>query len=101
MSKKLEITSKHLVNIKPVTDNQKVVFESWKTGQSQFLYGAAGTGKTFVSLYLALQEVLDTTAKWDKVIIVSAIDNLIKGAAGQAVQCFNIAENINETLSLL
>ena len=27
MSKKLKITSKHLVNIKPVTDNQKVVFE--------------------------------------------------------------------------
>jgi len=73
MSKKLEITSKHLVNVKPVTDNQKVVFESWKTGQSQFLYGAAGTGKTFVSLYLALQEVLDTTAKWDKVIIVRSL----------------------------
>ena len=73
MSKKLEITSKHLVNIKPVTDNQKVVFESWKTGQSQFLYGAAGTGKTFISLYLALQEVLDTTTKWDKVIIVRSL----------------------------
>ena len=73
MSKKLEITSKHLVSIKPVTDNQKVVFESWKTGQSQFLYGAAGTGKTFVSLYLALQEVLDTTTKWDKVIIVRSL----------------------------
>ena len=73
MSKKLEITSKHLVNVKPVTDNQKVVFESWKTGQSQFLYGAAGTGKTFVSLYLALQEVLDTTTKWDKVIIVRSL----------------------------
>ena len=37
----------------------------------------------------------------DKIIIVSAIDNLIKGAAGQAVQCFNIAENIEETESLL
>ena len=37
----------------------------------------------------------------DKIIIVSAIDNLIKGAAGQAVQCFNIAENIEETLSLV
>ena len=36
----------------------------------------------------------------DKLIIVSAIDNLIKGAAGQAVQCFNIAENIQETVSL-
>ncbi len=37
----------------------------------------------------------------DKLIIVSAIDNLIKGAAGQAVQCFNISENIEETVSLL
>ena len=37
----------------------------------------------------------------DKVIIVSAIDNLIKGAAGQAVQCLNIAENIEETEALL
>ena len=37
----------------------------------------------------------------DKIIIVSGIDNLIKGAAGHAVQCFNIAENIDETVSLL
>ena len=37
----------------------------------------------------------------DKLIIVSAIDNLIKGAAGQAVQCFNISENIEETVSLI
>jgi len=37
----------------------------------------------------------------DKLIIVSAIDNLIKGAAGQAVQCFNLAENIQETVSLV
>ena len=37
----------------------------------------------------------------DKIIIVSAIDNLIKGAAGQAVQCFNIVENIEETVSLV
>ena len=70
MSKKLEITSKHLVNIKPVTDNQKVVFESWKIKSITILVWCAGTGKTFVSLYLALQEVLDTTTKWDKVIIV-------------------------------
>ena len=37
----------------------------------------------------------------DKIIIVSAIDNLIKGASGQAVQCFNISENIEETVSLV
>ena len=37
----------------------------------------------------------------DKLIIVSAIDNLIKGAAGQAVQCFNLMEGIDETSALI
>ena len=36
----------------------------------------------------------------NKIIIVSLIDNLIKGAAGQAIQCFNIIYNFDETLSL-
>ncbi len=36
-----------------------------------------------------------------KLIIVSVIDNLIKGAAGQAVQCLNIAESFQETEALL
>ncbi len=33
-------------------------------------------------------------------IVVSAIDNLIKGAAGQAVQCFNLVFNYPETTAL-
>ncbi len=37
----------------------------------------------------------------DKIIIVSNIDNLIKGASGQAVQCFNLMENFEETKSLI
>ena len=73
MSKKLEITNKNMVAIKPATDNQKLVFESWKTGTSQFLYGAAGTGKTFISLYNGLRETLDNTSKIDKVIIVRSL----------------------------
>ena len=73
MSKKLEITNKNMVAIKPATDNQKLVFESWKTGTSQFLYGAAGTGKTFISLYNGLREALDNTSKIDKVIIVRSL----------------------------
>ena len=36
----------------------------------------------------------------DKIIIVSIIDNLIKGAAGQAVQCFNIMFNLDQKISL-
>ena len=35
-----------------------------------------------------------------KLIIVSLIDNLKKGAAGQAVQCLNINLGINESISL-
>ncbi len=35
-----------------------------------------------------------------KIIIVSLIDNLQKGAAGQAVQCFNISQGLDETLGL-
>ena len=73
MSKKLEITNKNMVAIKPATDNQKLDFESWKTGTSQFLYGAAGTGKTFISLYNGLREALDNTSKIDKVIIVRSL----------------------------
>ena len=51
MGKQKEITYNQLNQIKPVTDSQKLVFDTWKQGQNQFLFGCAGTGKTFVSLY--------------------------------------------------
>ena len=35
-----------------------------------------------------------------KIIIVSVIDNLLKGAGGQAVQCMNIMYDIKETIGL-
>jgi N-acetyl-gamma-glutamyl-phosphate reductase len=36
-----------------------------------------------------------------KIIIVSLIDNLQKGAAGQAVQCFNLSKGFEESLGLI
>jgi N-acetyl-gamma-glutamyl-phosphate reductase len=39
--------------------------------------------------------------KKNQIIIISAIDNLIKGASGQAVQNMNIAYNFKETLGLI
>ena len=62
-----------LVTIKPITDNQKEIFSTWKKGLNQFLFGAAGTGKTFVSMYLALQEVMDLKKSADKVILVRSL----------------------------
>ena len=75
MSKKqkLEIGSSNLISVKPITDNQKIVFETWKKKQNQFLFGCAGTGKTFVSLYLALQDVVNLQTKYDKVVLVRSL----------------------------
>jgi predicted ribonuclease YlaK len=75
MSKKqkLEIGSSNLISIKPITDNQKLVFETWKQKKNQFLFGCAGTGKTFISLYLALQDVMNLQTKYDKVVLVRSL----------------------------
>ena len=71
--KNKEVNMNDLVVIKPITDNQKVVFSTWKKGLNQFLFGAAGTGKTFISLYLALQEIMDLKKPADKVILVRSL----------------------------
>tara|TARA_Y100000817_G_scaffold312755_1_gene307302 strand:+ start:739 stop:1545 length:807 start_codon:yes stop_codon:yes gene_type:complete len=68
-----EINQSQLVTIKPITDSQKTVFNTWKKGQNQFLFGAAGTGKTFISLYLAMQSVMDLKTKYERVIIVRSL----------------------------
>ena len=73
MAKQKDITYNQLSSIKPVTDSQKKVFETWKQGLNQFLFGCAGTGKTFVSLYLALQDVLKNETPYDKVIVVRSL----------------------------
>ena len=71
--KNKEIGTNNLVAIKHITDNQKVVFDTWKKGKNQFLFGSAGTGKTFVSLYLSLKDVLDLKTKFDKVVLVRSL----------------------------
>ena len=70
MAKKKDVTGDSLVKVKPITDNQKLVFEEYAKGQNLFLHGAAGTGKTFVSLYLALEQVLDPSTPYECVYLV-------------------------------
>ena len=71
--KNKELNSSTMVSVKPITDTQKIVFETWKKGQNQFLFGAAGTGKTFISLYLALKDIFDQKTKYEKVILVRSL----------------------------
>jgi len=73
MAKQKDITFNNLNKITAVTDSQKSVFESWKKDKNQFLFGCAGTGKTFISLYLALNEVLNPETPYDRVIVVRSL----------------------------
>ncbi|HEY9858894.1 MAG TPA: N-acetyl-gamma-glutamyl-phosphate reductase [Candidatus Obscuribacterales bacterium] len=43
---------------------------------------------------------VEVDPRTDRIIVMSAIDNLMKGQAGQAVQCLNLMMGWNETLGL-
>ena len=73
MKRKKPINTDLLNKIEPITDNQKILFDAYKEGKNIFAYGAAGTGKTFVALYLALRDVLDERTPYDKVYIVRSL----------------------------
>tara|TARA_Y200000002_G_scaffold224423_1_gene185324 strand:+ start:5286 stop:5978 length:693 start_codon:yes stop_codon:yes gene_type:complete len=60
----------HLNTLEPMTKNQEKVFTSWKENFNLVLSGSAGTGKTFISTYLALQDVLSKQTSQEKLIIV-------------------------------
>jgi predicted ribonuclease YlaK len=73
MKRKKPIDSSYLLPVEPLTDNQKIMFEEYDKGQNIFAYGCAGTGKTFVALYLALRDVLSEHTTYDKVYIVRSL----------------------------
>ncbi len=53
-----------LITVSPLTANQKNAFDAYKKeNKSLILHGSAGTGKTFISIYLALEEVLEKSNK--------------------------------------
>ena len=73
MKRKKPIDSSYMVPVKPLTDNQKTAFAQYNEGKNLLLHGAAGTGKTFITMYLALQEVLDESTPYDKIYIVRSL----------------------------
>jgi phosphate starvation-inducible PhoH-like protein len=56
-----------------LTPAQEKVFEEYSKEKNLFLYGAAGTGKTFISLYLALKDVLNDKTPYEKVYMVRSL----------------------------
>ena len=54
MKRKKPLSSDYLIDIDPLTDNQKRLFDSYNDDKHIVAYGCAGTGKTFITLYNAL-----------------------------------------------
>jgi phosphate starvation-inducible PhoH-like protein len=59
-----------LKHIQPITDNQVITFNAFDQGDNLFLHGCAGTGKTFISIYLALKEIENGRSRRRKLIII-------------------------------
>ncbi len=63
-----------LKKIEPLTANQRTAFEAYDQGKNLMLHGIAGTGKSFISMYLALNEVTNNLdSPYDRVIIVRSV----------------------------
>ena len=73
MKKKKPISNQYLVDVAPLTDNQKILFDSYAQHKNIVAYGVAGTGKTFITLYNALKEVLDDSTPYERVYIVRSL----------------------------
>ena len=73
MKRKKPINLDYIKKIEPLTENQERFFEQYKKDQNVVAYGCAGTGKTFITLYNALLDVLDPKKPYEKIYLVRSL----------------------------
>ena len=73
MKRKKPLSSDYLIDIDPLTENQKKLFESYAAQKHLIAYGCAGTGKTFITLYNALRDVLDERTPYERIYLVRSL----------------------------
>jgi phosphate starvation-inducible protein PhoH len=93
-SNRLKMRIEDLKTFKPLTENQRLFFESYKVGEYfMMLSGSAGTGKSFIALFRALEEVMDKSNSFNQVLIVrSAVQTrdvgFLKGSLEEKVSLY-------------
>ena len=89
----LKIRIDDLKTFQPLTDNQKKFFDAYKQGDYFVaLHGVAGTGKTFCAMYKALEEVLDKSNPFNKIIVVRS--------AVQSREIGHLPGDVNEKMEI-
>jgi predicted ribonuclease YlaK len=73
LRRKKPISLDLLKDIYPLTDNQERLFTLYDDDKSLVAYGAAGTGKTFITIYNALCDVLDDRTPYEKIYLVRSL----------------------------
>lgn len=73
LKRKKPINLDLLLEIEPLTDNQEKLFDAYDAGKHVVAYGVAGTGKTFITLYNAIQDVLDEKTPYEKIYLVRSL----------------------------
>lgn len=59
-----------LKKIKPLTENQERTFEAYEAGNHLVLSGSAGSGKSFLAMYLGLRELMEDSSHYNRIIII-------------------------------
>ena len=73
MKRKKPINTDLMRDIAPLTQNQQVLFKAYAENKNLVAYGCAGTGKTFITLYNAIKDVLTQSTPYEKIYIVRSL----------------------------
>jgi predicted ribonuclease YlaK len=73
MKRRKPINLEYLLDIEPITENQKILYQYYDEGKNIFAHGVPGSGKTFCLLYRALKDVLDEKTPYEKIYIVRSL----------------------------
>ena len=73
LSNSMKVSLDELEQHDPITDTQEEAFGRWKEGYNLVLSGCAGTGKTFVAMYLAMKEMMDKPEIYRELIIIRSM----------------------------